>query len=91
MSDFVNSTLAGIRTNIQGDVAAANKVIQAAVSAINKVTSIVNVNLNVPQFDIPSLNSLANVTLPTGFEDALLKLNSSLPTLDELRDKLDAM
>lgn len=60
-------------------------------SAINKVTSIVNVNLNVPQFSIPSLNSLANVTLPTDFEDALIKLNSSIPTLDQLRDGLDAL
>lgn len=91
VSDFVNTSLASIRTNIQNDVAGANKVIQAAVSAINKVTSIVNVNLDVPQFTIPSLDALANVTLPTGFEDALTKLNSSLPTLDQLRDKLDTM
>lgn len=90
-SDFVTNTLSGIRTNIQGDIAAANKVIQAAVAAINKVTSIVNVNLNVPQFSIPSLDALANVTLPTGFEDALIKLNNSLPTLDSLREELDSM
>lgn len=91
ISDFVTSALSGIRTNIQNDVATANKVIQAAVAAINKVTSIVNVNLNVPQFTIPSLDALSNVTLPTGFEDALIKLNNSLPTLDTLRDELDSM
>lgn len=91
VSDFVNTTLGGIRTNIQNDIGAANRVIQGAVSAINKVTSIVNVNLDVPQFDIPSLNALANVTLPTGFEDFLIKLNSSLPDVGELKAKLDAM
>ena len=88
MSDFITSTLGGVRTSIQNDVAAANKVIQVAVSAINKVTPF---NINVPQFSIPSLDALNNVTLPTGFEDALLQLNSSLPTLDQLRNALDAV
>lgn len=87
----MTASLNAIRTSIQGDVAFANKAISTAVSAINKVTSIVNVNLNVPQFDIPSLSALNNVTIPTGFEDSLVKLNSSLPTLDDLRDKLDAV
>ena len=91
ISDFITSALGTIRTSIQNDVAGANSVIQAAVTTINKATSVVGVNLNVPQFSIPSLNSLNNVTLPTGFEDALIKLNSTLPTLDELRDKLDSM
>ncbi|KAF9512769.1 hypothetical protein BS47DRAFT_1382798 [Hydnum rufescens UP504] len=91
MSDFITSTFNGIRTSIQNDVATANNVIQAAVSGINKVTSLVHVNLNVPQFSIPSLDALNNVTLPTGFEDALLQLNSSLPTLDQLRNALDAV
>lgn len=87
----MNKSLAAIRTNIQNDVSAANSVIQTAVSAISKVTSVVGVNLSVPQFTIPSLNALANVTLPTDFEDALVKLNASLPTLDDLRDSLDAL
>ena len=40
---------------------------------------------------IPSLTSLQNVTIPTTFEDALLKLNSSLPSLTDLKTKLDAI
>jgi hypothetical protein len=31
------------------------------------------------------------VTIPTGFEDSLLRLNQSLPTMDELRDKMNAL
>lgn len=58
-------------------------------SGINKVTSLVNVNLDVPQFSIPALSSLENVTIPTTFEDDLIKLNSSIPSLDELRDAID--
>jgi hypothetical protein len=45
----------------------------------------------VPQFDVPSLAALQNVTLPTDFQDALTKLNSSLPTFQDIKDKLEAM
>lgn len=39
-----------------------------------------------PQFDIPSLSALQDVTVPTGFEDDLRRLNASIPSLEELRD-----
>ena len=52
------------------------------------MTSLVNVNLSVPRFEIPSLSGLENVTVPTDFEDSLVSLNASLPTLSELKDKI---
>lgn len=48
-------------------------------------------DLSVPNINIPSLDFLANVTIPTGFEDSLLRLNDSLPTLGELRDKMNEL
>ena len=85
ISDGITSTLNTIRSSIQADINSANQVISTALKAINSVTSIVNVNLSVPTFTIPSLNALANVTIPTGFEDDLKRLNQSIPTLDEFR------
>ena len=79
----------GIRSKIQADINSANNVIATAIKAINSVTSVVNVNLSVPQFDISSLNSLANLSIPTTFEDDLRRLNSSLPTLEEFRNILE--
>lgn len=81
--------MSSIRTSIQNDVSTANSAIQSAVSAINKVNPFGNIN--VPQFSIPSLDALQNVTLPTDFEDALTKLNASLPTVSDLKDKVNAM
>lgn len=81
--------MSGLRTSIQNDVGAANSAIQTAIGAINKVNPFGNIN--VPQFSIPSLDALQNVTLPTDFEDALTKLNSSLPTVSDLKDKVNAM
>ncbi|WWC91031.1 uncharacterized protein L201_005971 [Kwoniella dendrophila CBS 6074] len=91
ITDAITNSLDSIRENIQSDIAGANKIIQSAVNGINHVTSLINVNLSVPEFSIPSLDFLANVTVPTGFEDSLIKLNSSLPTMIELKEKMNAI
>ena len=53
------------------------------------MTNRININITIPQFSIPALSALENVTIPTSFEDSLIRLNSSLPTLNELRDKIN--
>lgn len=91
-NSFVTSSLNSLRTGIQNDIASANNVIQGAVSAVNKVIpSFLNLQISVPQFDIPSLNALQNVTLPTTIQDGLTQLNTSIPTLDDIRDGLDQL
>lgn len=82
----ITSALNGVRTAIQNDISAANSAIQSAVSAINSVTMLVRVTLSVPQFTIPSLSGLENVQIATTFEDSLIKLNATLPSLSELHD-----
>lgn len=89
ISDSVTGALNSIRTSIQNDIASANSVIQSTVSSINSVTSKLGVNISVPEFSIPELSALENVTIPTTFEDSLIKLNNSMPNLDELRTMLN--
>lgn len=55
------------------------------------VTSTLGISISIPQFSIPSLSGLQNVTVPTGFEDSLIKLNQSMPSLDDLRDRINAL
>lgn len=47
-----------------------------------------NANLSIPEINVPSLSALENVQIPTGFEDSLVRLNSTLPSLSELKDKM---
>lgn len=47
--------------------------------------------MTIDEFSIPALTQLENVTVRSVLEDELRKLNSSLPTLDEVRDKLDSL
>jgi hypothetical protein len=55
------------------------------------VTSHVDVTITVPSFTIPSLTALENVTIPTSFESSLITLNKTLPTLSDLKAKMDAI
>lgn len=48
-------------------------------------------DFSIPDITIPSLSWLENVTIPTGFEDSLVKLNASLPSLDQLKNKMEEL
>ena len=87
----MQNAIGGLKTSIQGDIQSANNAIATAVNAINSVTKIVNVKLDVPQFSIPALSGLDNIQIPTDLQDALTKLNATLPTLDQLRNTVDSM
>ena len=53
---------------------------------INKVNPFGDISA--PQFDVPDLSVLDNVTLPDSVQGSLTNLNNSLPTLDQLRDSI---
>jgi hypothetical protein len=89
LNSFVQSTAGSIRTSIQSDIASANSAIQTAFNAVNKINPFGSITA--PQFNIPSLSSLDNITLPTDFEDSLIQLNNSLPSFADLKQKVEAV
>ncbi|KAI5123879.1 hypothetical protein M0805_005696 [Coniferiporia weirii] len=86
INSFLTSTFSSIRTSIQSDVTSINSAITKAVDAINDVNPFSNISA--PQFSVPDLSSLENVTLPSSVQSSLTSLNSSLPTLDQLRNTI---
>ena len=89
MSTFIQSTLSSLRTSIQSDIASVNSAIQTAVNGINKINPFADITA--PQFSVPSLDSLQNVTIPDNFTQALINLNSSIPSPAQIKDKLNAL
>ncbi|KAH9041600.1 hypothetical protein EDB85DRAFT_1365135 [Lactarius pseudohatsudake] len=87
INTLLTNTFSSLRTSIQNDVAAANSAVQTAIDGINKVNPFGNIKA--PQFSIPSLDALQNVTLPTDFQDSLTKLNASLPSVSVLKDTIN--
>lgn len=79
----------GLRTTIQNDIGAANSAMKGAIDAINKINPFSDITA--PQISVPDLSGLENVSLPPGFQDTLTKLNSSLPSFDDLKQKLEAV
>ncbi|KAI8457227.1 hypothetical protein BY996DRAFT_4554162, partial [Phakopsora pachyrhizi] len=80
--------VSGVRTAIQSTIGGAESLFNGAINDLNKIPG---VHIQPPNLQIPDLNPLQNVKIPTGFSDSLSKLNSSLPTLAELRDSLDKL
>ncbi|PFH53747.1 hypothetical protein AMATHDRAFT_54233 [Amanita thiersii Skay4041] len=79
----------GLRTSIQSDIAKANDIIKSAIDAINKVNPFSDITA--PQITVPSLDGLQNISLPSSFQDALTKLNDTIPSVDVLKDKLESV
>ncbi|KAF5380251.1 hypothetical protein D9757_008198 [Collybiopsis confluens] len=89
LNEAVTDVASGIGSAIQDSINGANSAITSAIDAINKVNPFGNIS--VPQISSPDLSALNNVTLPSGFQDSLNKLNSSLPTFSQLKDDINAI
>ncbi|KDR75139.1 hypothetical protein GALMADRAFT_69979, partial [Galerina marginata CBS 339.88] len=89
----INNVLEGVtstlRSSIQSDIASANSVIASAIDTINKVNPFGKITP--PQINVPSLDSLQNVSLPASFTDALTSLNASLPSIADIKDKVESV
>jgi uncharacterized protein involved in exopolysaccharide biosynthesis len=85
----VQSVASGLRTSIQNDITNANSVIQTAIDAINKINPFSKITP--PQIAVPSLDALQNVTLPASFQQALTNLNNTLPTFNDLKQKIESV
>ena len=57
------------------------------VDGINSIPLIPDVTA--PQFTVPSADQLARIQVPTDFANSLRALNNTIPTLDDIRNKLD--
>lgn len=89
MNQLLQDATTSLRTSIQNDIQTANNVIKGFIDTVNKVNPFGDIQA--PQINVPSLDGLANIQLPPSFEDALTKLNSTLPTVADLKQKVEAM
>ncbi|OCB88470.1 hypothetical protein A7U60_g4378 [Sanghuangporus baumii] len=87
INDFLSSTFSTIRTSIQDSISSINSAIQTAIDGINDVNPFSDISA--PQFDVPDLSILDNVTLPDSVQQALTNLNSTLPTVDQIKDTIN--
>ena len=84
-SEFLTSTFSGIHNTIDSALGGANTALTAAIDTVNRIPG---VDIDPPNIDI-NLDFLNNVTLPHAFMDSLVRLNASLPTLEELESGMN--
>jgi hypothetical protein len=85
----IQSAASGLRTSLQNDISSANSAIQTAIDAINAANPFGDITA--PQIPVPNLDALQNVTLPASFEQTLTDLNNTLPTFDDLKQKIESV
>ncbi|SPO26797.1 related to PRM1 - Pheromone-regulated multispanning membrane protein [Ustilago trichophora] len=91
ISQAITAAGQGIRAAIQDSISGVNAILSTAVSGINDVVGVFGQHINAPRISVPSLTALENITLPHEIQDGLVKLNATLPTLQELKQKMDAL
>ncbi|KAL1919147.1 uncharacterized protein VTP21DRAFT_2529 [Calcarisporiella thermophila] len=91
LNQFLNSTLSGIVQNINTDIGNANKQINAAFGGISGVLNTLNIPVNIPTVNIPSVAQLQGVTLPSDVEPALRNLSNTFPALNQIDATIDRL
>ncbi|RMJ22165.1 hypothetical protein PHISP_06962 [Aspergillus sp. HF37] len=89
-TDFLNSTVQDIGEDISDAVSSFEEGLNDFLSGINSIASAFGGN--VPTLDIDSsLEELESLHLPSSIDDNLEKLNSSIPTFDEVRNFTESL
>jgi hypothetical protein len=91
LNTAVEDVASAIETAIKSSVDVINTFLSTSIAALNDLLAVIGQSITVPVVAQPDLSALSNVTLPSSFESALLSLNSSLPTLDELWTEVNAL
>lgn len=85
----INDAGHGVKKAIQVSVDGINSFLHGALDSANDLLSIIGKTIAIPVIPQPDLSALDNVHLPATFDEGLRKLNTTLPTLTDLRDKMD--
>ncbi|KAJ9477803.1 Plasma membrane fusion protein PRM1 [Pseudozyma hubeiensis] len=91
ISQAITAAAQGIRAAIQDSISGVNTILTTAVGGINDVVGVFGQHINAPHIAVPRLTVLDNITLPHEIQDGLLKLNATLPTLQQLKQTMDAL
>ncbi|KAG2154338.1 uncharacterized protein EDB93DRAFT_1131650 [Suillus bovinus] len=89
ITSFLQSTLNATVSGLKNDATSLNSAITSVVNELNKVNPFGKINA--PQFNVSSLDSLSSITIPTDFENALIQLNNSLPTVSSIKNSIESL
>jgi hypothetical protein len=90
VTNFLNSTLSNISNEIVGDVKTFQDGVNKFISGVTSLGGLLGGNNKPPTIDITSAtDKLKNIQLPSDLNSGLDKLNSSIPTFDDVQDFLD--
>ncbi|RXW22981.1 hypothetical protein EST38_g2857 [Candolleomyces aberdarensis] len=87
LNNVISTVTSGLRTSIQNDIAGANRAISGAFDVINRINPFNDIEA--PQIPAPNLDGLANIQIPGSFQESLVRLNETIPTVSSIKEKLE--
>ncbi|CAO1631211.1 unnamed protein product [Parajaminaea phylloscopi] len=91
MNSLINDAGHGIKAGIQAAVDGVNAFLHGALDGVNDLLQIIGKSVKIPVVAQPDLSALDNVHLPESFDQGLRELNASLPTLTELKLRMNEL
>ncbi|KAG4301316.1 hypothetical protein PCANB_002290 [Pneumocystis canis] len=85
ITKFVNSALHSIEKDIVNGIQEVNKGLSSILVTVERTMRILGKKVNLPPLTISSVDKLANVTIPTNYDDELRKLQHKI-SLDPVKD-----
>lgn len=85
ITDFINSTLDKVLDGIDGDVQKFEDTINGLISGAGSISTVLGSGFVFPKLNIPSLDGLKNINIPTEFDDKLQEIRDNIPTFEEVK------
>lgn len=89
IADFINETLTTIFDDISDSVDSFEAGMKKVTSTLNTVPAFFGSDITIPTLDIPSLDKLKNIKIPSELDTKLEQIKDSIPTFDEVREAAD--
>ncbi|KAL1995775.1 hypothetical protein VTN49DRAFT_641 [Thermomyces lanuginosus] len=90
VTSFLDDALPKIGNDITKAADGFQKEINGLIDKINKAASLFSDGIKIPKLDLTDqVDELKNLKLPPSINDAMKKLNSSVPTFDEVKNATD--
>ncbi|KAH0543940.1 hypothetical protein FGG08_001841 [Glutinoglossum americanum] len=90
VTDFLNKTLGDISNDITKDVSGFQDDVNKFIGGVTNLGGLLGSDSKPPTIDLtPSIDKLTNLRLPSDLNEGLDKLNSSMPTFDQVQNFTD--
>lgn len=89
IADFINGTLDKIFDDVGSEVNKFESNLNGVSDILNKMPAFFGSDIKIPKLNLPSLDGLKNINIPSEFDATLQDIKDHIPTFDEVKKAAD--